>query len=76
MSPQCARVMIKRISGSAALLGKQQLDTAAVCKQCDHPPAGSPESLERHSIPDVPMVGRDTHYMHAGLVALIVISSC
>ena len=47
VSPQCARVMIRRITGSAALLGKEQLDTAAVCKQCDHP--GSPESLERHS---------------------------
>ena len=37
-----------RITGSAAL-GKEQLGTAAVCNQCDHP-AGSPESLERHSM--------------------------
>ena len=66
---QCARVMIRRITGSAAL-GKEQLDTAAVCKQCDHP-AGSPESLERHSTRCAN--GGQRHYMHAGLVALIVI---
>ena len=58
VSPQCARVMIRRITGSAALGRKDQLDTAAVCKQCDHP-AGSPESLERHS------TGGQRHYMHA-----------
>ena len=69
VSPQCARVMIRRITGSAAL-GKEQLDTAAVCKQCDHP-AGSPESLERHSTRCAN--GGQRHYMHAGLVALIVI---
>ena len=48
VSPQCARVMIRRITGSAAL-GKDQLDTSATCTQCDHP-AGSPEALERHAI--------------------------
>ena len=49
VSPQCARVMIRRITGSAAL-GKDQLDVGgAACPQCDHP-AGSPESLERHSV--------------------------
>ena len=69
VSPQCARVMIRRITGSAAL-GKEQLDTAAVCKQCDHP-AGSPESLERHSTRCAN--GGQRHCMHAGLVALIVI---
>ena len=61
--------MIRRITGSAAL-GKEQLDTAAVCKQCDHP-AGSPESLERHSTRCAN--GGQRHYMHADLVALIVI---
>ena len=69
VSPQCARVMIRRITGSAAL-GKDQLDTSATCPQCDHP-AGSPESLERHSVrcPN----GGQRHYMHAaGLVAVIV----
>ena len=70
VSLQCARVMIRRITGSAAL-GKEQLDTAAVCKQCDHP-AGSPaESLERHSTRCAN--GGQRHYMHAGLVALIVV---
>ena len=63
VSPQCARVMISRITGSAAL-GKEQLDTAAVCKQCDHP-ARSPESLERHSTRCAN--GGQRHYMHAGL---------
>ena len=68
VSPQCARVMIRRITGSAAL-GKDQLDTSATCTQCDHP-AGSPEALERHSVrcPN----GGQRHYMHAGLVAVIV----
>ena len=72
VSPQCVRVMIRRITGSASL-GKEQLDTAAVCKQCDHP-AGSPESLERHST-RCANDGGQRHYMHAGLVvALIVIT--
>ena len=69
VSPQCARVMIRRITGSAAL-GKDQLDSSATCTQCDHP-AGSPEALlERHSVrcPN----GGQRHYMHAGLVAVIV----
>ena len=44
------------------------MDTAAVCKQCDHP-AGSQESLERHSTRCAN--GGQRHYMHAGLVALI-----
>ena len=48
VSPQCARVMIRRITGSAAL-GKDQLDVGAAYPQCDHP-VGSPESLERHSV--------------------------
>ena len=43
VSPQCARVMIRRITGSAAL-GKDQLDVGAACPQCDHP-VGSPESI-------------------------------
>ena len=51
-------------------LGKEQLDTAAVCKQCDHP-AGSPESQERHSTRCAN--GGQRHCMHACLVALIVI---
>ena len=68
VSPQCARVMIRRITGSAAL-GKDQLDVGAACPQCDHP-AGIPESLERHSVrcPN----GGQRHYMHAGLVSVIV----
>ena len=68
VSPQCARVVIRRITGSAAL-GKDQLDTSATCTQCDHP-AGSPEALERHAIrcPN----GSQRHYMHAGLVAVIM----
>ena len=41
VSPQCARVMIRRITGSASL-GKDQLDMSATCPQCDHP-AGSPD---------------------------------
>ena len=72
MSPQCARVVTRRITGSAAL-GKDQLDmgAACLCPQCDHYPAGSPESLmERHSVrcPN----GGQRHYMHAGLVSVIV----
>ena len=69
VSPQLARVMIRRITGSAAL-GKDQLDSSATCPQCDHP-AGTPESLERHSVrcPN----GGQRHYMHAaGLVSVIV----
>ena len=63
--------MIRRITGPAAL-GKDQLDTAAVCKQCDHAPRWySPESLERHSTRCAN--GGQRHYMHVGLVALIVI---
>ena len=60
--------MIRRITGSAAL-GKDQLDVGAACPQCDYP-AGSPESLERHSVrcPN----GGQRHYMHAGLVSIIV----
>ena len=69
VSPQCGRVMIRRITGSAAL-GKDQLDTSAPCPQCDHP-AGSPEAaLERHSVHCLNCGQR--HYMHAGLVAVIV----
>ena len=73
VSPQCARVMIRRIAGSAALGKDQQLDTSATCTQCNHP-AGSPEALERHSVrlSAVRMVARGTIYMHAGLVAVIV----
>ena len=50
-------------------LGKDQLDVGAACPQCDHP-AGSPGSLERHSVrcPN----GGQRHYMHAGLVSVIV----
>ena len=69
VSPQCARVMIRRITAGSAALGKDQLDVGAACPQCDHP-AGSPESLERHSVrcPN----GGQRHYMHAGLVSVIV----
>ena len=68
--------MIRRITGSAALgkerldLGDPRLDTAAVCKQCDHP-AGSPKSLERHSTRCAN--GGQRHYMRAVLVALLIV---
>ena len=73
VSPQCARVMIRRITGSATL-GKDQLDTSATCTQCDHPFGSPHEALEPHSICpiDVRMVARGTTCMHAGLVAVIV----
>ena len=47
------------------------MDASAICPQCDHP-AGTPESLERHSVrcPN----GGQRHYMHAGLVQCIAVA--
>ena len=63
-SAQAARVTIRRITRAAAL-GNRQLDQSTSCPHCDIP-AGSPESLERHSV-RCPNSGYRQR-MHSGLV--------
>ena len=75
MSPQCARVMIRRITTGSAALGKdaEQLDILLQSANSVTTLLGA-RSPWSATLLDVHANGGQRHYMHAGsLVALIVI---